>query len=69
MLRLGQYQASIGDYDYALKVNPRIPWSLYGRGVDKLRLGRKADGEADLAAAAALDPRLAETAKGYGVTP
>lgn len=69
LLRLGQYQASIGDYDYALKVNPRIPWSLYGRGVDKLRLGRKAEGEADLAAAAALDPRLAETAKGYGVTP
>jgi tetratricopeptide (TPR) repeat protein/predicted aspartyl protease len=68
-LRLRQYQASIADYDAALKAMPKRSWSLYGRGIDKLRLGRTADGDADLAAAAAADPNMPETAKKYGVAP
>jgi tetratricopeptide (TPR) repeat protein len=68
-LRLGQYKASIADYDAVLRAGAKPAWSLYGRGIDKLRLGQKAEGEADLAAAAAADPSLPDTAKGYGIVP
>jgi tetratricopeptide (TPR) repeat protein len=68
-LRLGNYQASIDDYNAALRGDPKLSWSLFGRGVDELRLGQKIAGAADIAAATALDPTLPDTAKGYGVTP
>ena len=68
-LRLGQYQASIADYDAALKGSVKHAWSFFGRAVDELRLGRAAQSQADMAAAIALDPSLPDTAKKYGITP
>jgi tetratricopeptide (TPR) repeat protein len=68
-LRLGQYQASITDYDASLKATPKQAWSLYGRGIDKLRLGRTADGMADLNAAAAVDSNVQKAATKYGIAP
>lgn len=36
-LRLGQFDDAIADYNAALKINPKIASSLYGRGVAKLK--------------------------------
>jgi hypothetical protein len=51
-----------------LKLQPDNAWSLYGRGLAKPRKGMKADGEADLAAATAVDPRMEDEAKKYDLS-
>ena len=66
-LRLGQYDQAIADYTVALKDNPRQAWSLYGRGLAELRKGDKAQGDADIKAAAAIAPNLPERAKKLGI--
>jgi tetratricopeptide (TPR) repeat protein len=67
-LRLNQIDAAIDDYTAALTMNSKIAWSLYGRGLAKLRKGLKADGEADIAAAVSIQPQLPDRAKRYGIT-
>jgi tetratricopeptide (TPR) repeat protein len=67
-LRRGEYDRAIADYDEALKARPNSAWSLYGRGLAKLKKGLKAEGEADLGAAARLDPHVPERAKAFGVS-
>jgi tetratricopeptide (TPR) repeat protein len=69
LLRMGRVQDSIVAYDAALRQSPSLADSLFGRGVAELRAGTKAGGEADLAAARALDPRIDKTFAGYGVKP
>ena len=66
---MGDYAKAIIDYDEALKANPDMAWSHYGRGIAKLRIGQKEAGEADLAKAKALDPKLHERAKKLGIAP
>jgi tetratricopeptide (TPR) repeat protein len=68
-VRMGDYARAIADYDEALAKNDKLAWSLYGRGIAKLRLGQKDAGEADIAKAKALQPDLPERAKKLGVTP
>ncbi|MBW8813414.1 MAG: DUF3857 domain-containing protein [Caulobacterales bacterium] len=68
LLRLGRLKESIEAYDAAIRQQPRLAPSLYGRGLAKLRLGQSADGEADLAAAHAASPEVEEEFTGYGVT-
>ena len=68
-LRRGEYDKAIADYDRGLHLQPRNAWSHYGRGVAKLRKGLTAEGQADLAAATALQADIAEEAKKSGVTP
>jgi tetratricopeptide (TPR) repeat protein/predicted aspartyl protease len=68
-LRLGDYDKSIGDYDAALKINPQMPMALYGRGVAKIKKNRVADGEADIANAEKIAPKIAEQFKTIGITP
>jgi len=68
-LRLGQYAQAISDYDEVLAKEDNVAWSHYGRGIAKLRLGRKEAGEADLAKARALQPDLPDLAKKAGVVP
>ena len=68
-LRRGELDQSIADYNGALRQMPKNAWSLYGRGVAELRKGLKAEGEADVAAASAIDPAVVEHAKKLGVTP
>ena len=36
LLRLGDYPKSIADYDASIAIAPKIAWSWYGRGIDKL---------------------------------
>jgi tetratricopeptide (TPR) repeat protein/predicted aspartyl protease len=68
-LRQSQLDGSIADYDEAIKLQVKSGWSYYGRGLAKLKKGLKADGEADVAAAKALDPRIADDAKRHGIAP
>jgi tetratricopeptide (TPR) repeat protein len=67
-LRLGDYRKSIEDYDGALRLNPKIAWSLYGRGVAELRLGLGAQGKADITAATAVDANIGTVVAKYGLS-
>jgi len=68
-LRQRNYDKAIADYDAALHVQPKMPWSLYGRGLAKQGKGITAEADADIAAAKALEPGIADTARKYGITP
>ncbi len=68
-LRLGDYARSLQDYDASLKIQPRRPYSLYGRGIDELRQGRAAAGQADLQAAVAEQPQIAQAFRRMGISP
>ena len=67
-MRRGRFREAITDYDAALKEAPRDPWSLYGRGMAKLRLGDSAGAQADIAAAKEIEDVSAEFAA-YGFSP
>jgi tetratricopeptide (TPR) repeat protein len=69
LLRMGEYDKSIADYDASLKINPKNAWSLYGRGIDKLRKRENSGGEADIAQATAIWPQVADEFKRRGITP
>ena len=68
-LRMGEFDKSIADYDAALSLAPKLAWSLYGRGLDELHKGMTAAGQADIAAATALQPQLPQEAQRYGLAP
>jgi tetratricopeptide (TPR) repeat protein len=68
-LRLGDYDGSIADYDESLKLNPKNPWALYGRGIAKTRKNNAADAAADTAAAAALGPGIENEFERRGIAP
>ena len=67
--RMSQYSSAIGDCDAVLKIYPKRAPSLYVRGLAKLKTGDTAGGNADIAAAEALDSTVAQTYAGYGVKP
>jgi len=60
---------SIADYNASLKINAQNAWSLYGRGVDKLRQQKTSDAEVDIARATAVWPQVAEEFKRRGIVP
>ena len=68
-LRSGDYGKSIADYDDALKLVPKDPWSLYGRGVAEIREKKTAAGNADIASAAAISASIADAFKRRGIIP
>jgi tetratricopeptide (TPR) repeat protein len=68
-LRRRDYDRAIADYDRAIDLHSKDPWSYYGRGVARLRKGLTADGRADIATATALQPRIAAEAAKRGVGP
>jgi tetratricopeptide (TPR) repeat protein len=65
-LKSGNFDKAAADFDAALKLNPKLASSLYGRGIAKNKK-QSGSGEADLAAAKAIDAKIAETFAGYGV--
>jgi len=65
-IRLGDYSQAISSYNAALKTSPNMPESLYGRGIAKLKSGDQG-GDADVKAAAALDPSVAGRMAKLGV--
>jgi tetratricopeptide (TPR) repeat protein/predicted aspartyl protease len=68
-LRLGDYPKSIADYDASIALAPKIAWSWYGRGIDKLRQHQTAAGDADIAQAKSLLPTIAEAFARRGIEP
>ena len=50
-------------------MDPNIASSLYGRGLAELRLGKKAQGQADLAAAEKLDKTVVQLFAKMGLAP
>jgi tetratricopeptide (TPR) repeat protein len=68
-LKLDEIARAIADYDTALRLDPGKAHSLYGRGLAKRKAGDLAGAEADLAAATAQAPRVAEEYSTYGLRP
>jgi tetratricopeptide (TPR) repeat protein len=68
-LRMGEYDRSIADYDASLRINANNPWSLYGRGIDKLRRQNPSDGDADIAKATTIWPQITQEFKRRGIVP
>jgi tetratricopeptide (TPR) repeat protein len=67
--RTGDYPRSIADNDAVIAKKPRLPDAFYMRGMAKLKSGDVSGGNADIVAAKAIDPTIANTYAGYGVTP
>jgi tetratricopeptide (TPR) repeat protein/predicted aspartyl protease len=67
--RLGDYDRSIGNYDAALKIRPKNAWTLYGRGLAKLKKNNRGEGEADIAEAVKIAPGVADAYKRMGLSP
>jgi tetratricopeptide (TPR) repeat protein len=65
-LKRRQWDLAIADYSSALKLDPKQAASYYGRGQAKLRAGDRAGGRADIEAARALKPRIADEFSRYG---
>ena len=63
------YAAAIADYEVVLKEDPGFPMALFGRGVARLRLGDKAGGDADIAAALKEDREVAGIMAQRGIRP
>ena len=68
-LRLGDYEKSIADYDASLKIKPRDAWALYARGLDEMRAKKISEGQADMAQATTISPKIGETFSDYGLLP
>jgi tetratricopeptide (TPR) repeat protein len=66
---MGDYKNSIADYDASIKLNPRDAWSLYGRGIDKLRTQQSKAADEDIAQAKAIWPEVVEEFKQRGIVP
>jgi Flp pilus assembly protein TadD len=49
---------ALADFDQAIKVNPKDARALYERGVTKRKNGDAAGGDADVAAAKAINPNI-----------
>src|SRR6185437_3690968 len=65
-LRMGDFDHAISDFDASLKLNPKNPWSLWGRGQAEQHKQKSRAAQQDLAAAAALRPHIAEQFQTHG---
>jgi tetratricopeptide (TPR) repeat protein len=68
-LRRGALPEAIKDYDEAIALRPKSAFSLYGRGVAKLRIGDKDGGANDLKAARTISKDIDRNFAEFGVTP
>jgi hypothetical protein len=64
---MGQWDSAVADYDSALRLDPRLTASLYGRGLARLNRGDRSGGNTDIAAAKAIKPAIDEEFAHYGV--
>jgi tetratricopeptide (TPR) repeat protein len=67
-MRGGRFREAITDYDAAIKGIPKDPYSLYGRGIAKLRIGDTVGAQADIAASKEVQDVAPEFAA-YGFAP
>jgi tetratricopeptide (TPR) repeat protein len=69
LLRQGDYRRALADFDADLKIEPKSARALYGRGVAKARMNKRAEGDEDIAAAETLAPHVGERYRHYGIIP
>lgn len=67
-LRRGEFQAALDDYRAALAKH-QYASAAYGRGIAELRLGREAEGRANLAKAIKMQPDVAAIYARRGIVP
>jgi len=65
----GEFPRAIFEFDATLKMQRTYPGALYGRGVAKLRKGERSAGNADIAAANAIEADIGEKMAEFGVKP
>jgi lipoprotein NlpI len=65
-LKMTQFDAAVSDYGAALALDPNQPFALYGRGLARLKNEDPA-GEADIAAAKAMQPDIGQEYSRYGI--
>src|SRR6266700_3186561 len=65
-LKMTHFDAAVSDYDAALRIDPKLAFALYGRGLARLKNGDPS-GDADIAAAKALQADIAEEYARYGM--
>ena len=69
LLRLGDFDVAIAQYNTALNLRPGAAYSLYGRGIAYLRKGETQRGEEDIAEARSADHGVDAVFKEIGVRP
>lgn len=67
--RMENYADAIADNSASLERNPKSASSLYVRGLAKLQVHDTRSGDQDIAAAKAIDSKIAEIYAGYGMKP
>jgi hypothetical protein len=67
-LKSDELDRAISGYDAELKYGDHHGSALYGRGIAKLKKGDKTGGDADIAAAKAIQVDIAEEYAGYGIS-
>jgi tetratricopeptide (TPR) repeat protein len=68
-LRRGEFNRALKDYDEAVAGRPKVAEYRFARGLAKLRAGRQADGQADIAAAVAMQKDVADRFATWGLKP
>lgn len=67
--RQGDFAGALADFSLSVERNAESAPGLYGRGVAAIRLGRQAEGEADIARALALDEDVDDFYGNAGLRP
>jgi predicted aspartyl protease len=68
-LRLRNFERAISDLDKVVTVQPMNGWALYTRGLAKIGAGQTSEGELDISAASAANPRAVSIAISRGLVP
>jgi hypothetical protein len=58
---------AIADFSAALRLDPKLPTALYGRGYAKLKKGDATGGKTDIAAAQTINKDIEADYSGYGI--
>jgi tetratricopeptide (TPR) repeat protein len=69
LLRQADYRRALADFDADLKIEPKNARALYGRGIAKSHMNKRAESDEDIAAAEALAPQIGERYRHYGIIP
>lgn len=67
--RQGRWDDAIADYDAALRHDPQSASALFMRGIAEMRKGDHSKGQADIAQAEAIYPRISAQYAVYGIAP
>jgi tetratricopeptide (TPR) repeat protein/predicted aspartyl protease len=68
-LRQGAFDKAISDFNDALKLQPKNVRALYGRGIARMRLNKRKEGQGDVDAAVAISPAIRENLARFGLEP